>query len=60
MEIASSEGGRGMRGPRKVVDIDIGDDLPDSSGDPSSRIFECASSTPTAFVFEEPTAGAAF
>ena len=25
--------GRVMRGPRKVVDIDIGDDLPDSSGE---------------------------
>ena len=49
-----------MRGPRKVADIDIGDDLPDSSGDPSRRSFECASSTPIAFVFEEPTAGAAF
>lgn len=38
----------------------MGDDLPDRSDDGSERSFECASSTPVALVFDEPTAGAAF
>jgi hypothetical protein len=41
--------------------MDIGDDLPEISGESSAdRSFECASSKPVAFVFEDPTAGAAF
>ena len=41
--------------------MDIGDDLPDKSGDSSDeRSLEWASSSPVAFVFDEPTAGAAF
>jgi hypothetical protein len=44
-----------------VFDIDIGDDLPERSGESSAdRNFECASSKPVAFILEDPTAGAAF
>ena len=54
--MGSCEGIRDL-GCRKVVDIDIGDDLPDSSGDVKS---ECASNNPCAVVLLDPIAGAAF
>ena len=40
--------------------VEMGDDLPERSGEPSERIRGGASSTPTAFVLDDPTAGAAF
>jgi hypothetical protein len=46
--------------PLAVPASEIGDDLPDRSGEPSTRILDGASSKPTAIVLEEPTAGAAF
>jgi hypothetical protein len=43
-----------------VVDMDIGEERPDGSGDPSERSLDLPSRCPTAFVFDDPTAGAAF
>jgi hypothetical protein len=40
--------------------MDVGEDLPDGSGDPSDLIREVASNTPVAFALDDPTAGAAF
>lgn len=55
---------RGLGGgtPLKVPppDTEVGEDLPDLSGEPSDLIFDAGSSNPVAFVFELPTAGAAF
>ena len=45
---------------RVTAAVDVGEDLPDRSGEHSERMREGASRTPTAFVFDEPTAGAAF
>ncbi len=44
-----------------TVEVEIGEDLPDLSGDPSESLksFECASNSPTAFILLDPTAGAA-
>lgn len=51
---------RGLLTPLAVPAIEFGDDLPDRSGEPSIRILDGASSKPTAFALDEPTAGAAF
>jgi len=55
---------RGLSGaaPLKVPppETEVGEDLPDRSGEPSDLIFDAASSNPVAFAFELPTAGAAF
>lgn len=51
---------RGRITPLAVPASEIGDDLPGCSGEPSARILDGASSNPTAFVLDEPTAGAAF
>lgn len=55
---------RGLGGgtPLKVPppDTEVGEDLPDLSGDPSDLILDAGSSNPVTFVFELPTAGAAF
>ena len=40
--------------------VEVGDDLPDRSGEHSERMRDGASRTPTAFAFDDPTAGAAF
>jgi hypothetical protein len=40
--------------------MDIGEERPDRSGDPSERNLDLASRCPTALVFDDPTAGAAF
>lgn len=53
--MGNCEGIRAL-GCRKVTDIDIGDDLPDSSGDAKS---ECASNNPCAVILLDPIAGAA-
>lgn len=45
---------------RVAAAVDVGDDLPERSGEQSERMREGASRTPTAFVFDDPTAGAAF
>lgn len=60
VDIGSSELGRCRCVPRMVCDIDIGEDLPDLSGEPSERILECASKSPVALAFDEPMSGAAF
>jgi hypothetical protein len=48
--------------PLIMFGTDIGEDLPEISAElvPSSLNLECASSTPATFIFDEPTAGAAF
>jgi len=55
---------RGRSGvtPLKIPppESEVGEDLPDLSGEPSDLILEAASSSPVAFAFELPTAGAAF
>lgn len=45
---------------RVTAAVEVGDDLPERSGEHSERMREGASRTPTAFVFDDPTAGAAF
>jgi len=52
----------GTRLPLTVPCTDNGEDLPEMSAEltPSSLNLECASRTPATFIFEEPTAGAAF
>jgi len=40
--------------------VEFGDDLPGRSGEPSARILDGASSKPTAFALDEPTAGTDF
>lgn len=40
--------------------VEMGDDRPERSGEHSERMREGASSTPTAFALDDPTAGAAF
>lgn len=55
---------RGLSGgtPLKVPppEVEVGEDLPDLSGEPSDLIFDAGSNRPVTFVFELPTAGAAF
>ena len=58
--MASDDGPRAALGPFSVVDIDMGDDRPDSSGEPSDRSLKCASRRPVALALEDPMAGAAF
>lgn len=52
------DGGTPLHVPAQ--EVEVGEDLPDLSGEPSDLIFEATSSSPVAFVFELPTAGAAF
>lgn len=40
--------------------VEVGEDRPERSGEHSERMREGASRTPTAFVLDDPTAGAAF
>ena len=53
--------GRSGVAPLKIPpESEVGEDLPDLSGEPSDLILEAASNSPVAFAFELPTAGAAF
>jgi hypothetical protein len=58
--MGNDDGIRYRAPPRRVTARDTGDDLPESSGDPSGRILDVASRSPVAFAFEEPIAGATF
>ena len=58
--MGNDEGIRCLCTPLTVPATEIGDVLPDRSGEPSECILEGASRSPVALVLEDPTAGAAF
>jgi hypothetical protein len=61
VDIGREEETRCLWDSRRVPDMDTGEDLPDSSGEPSdSSLLEGVSKSPVALALDEPMAGAAF